>query len=728
MSSATSTSSGALYLGSTNWSIRNNNFALMNTAATGYPLYFASAYNVPATQLTVEWNNYYNANAANPNLFYNGGILYSKSNMQGADGMNNKFLNVPPNFNSVTDLHYNITIPPIYGDPSLGITTDCDKEPRCAIAPSIGGDESKYVAPKPNTNFTSADTVFRKNIADFLNPSSATLPYFYKWYLNGGLKATTLNWSNTFSSAGSYSVKLVAEAYCGAKDSTTKTIVVINPVKAPIADFLTNTNFARTIDNVYLYDQSQNGVFSWKWSISPSTVYDPTTGAMEATFRYVNSTNSSSQSPIIVLKYPGQYSICLKVTNNYGSDSICKQDFVVVRLAMNMCSQSVTNSNYGVLYDDGGPTASYTNNKSCNLLITPCSPNLSLTLKTFNLVTGDYLRIYDGVDNTGIKMYNTTLFPNGYTGDKTVTPTIPTTIVSTTGKIYLEYVTDAATVSSGFEIEWDGAPKVVSAPDASFKMSDTTICKGRVINFTNTSLGYGNKYTWDLDGDGVTDATSVNTSYAYLGAGTYEISMIVENCGGIDTARKTITVYSPITKPVADFEADILNPAIGTDIVTFTDKSYRCADQWTWTFTPSTVTYRNSTTKNSMNPQVSFTSTGCYTVKLKASCNGNADSITKTCYVNVLNYCTPVVSIYSRDIGISRVTLGSINNQSDILATPSYTNYGKTYSTNMFITFPYTISVERLTAFNNISIYVWIDLNNDGDFFFDWFENYVVRV
>jgi PKD repeat protein len=719
-SGSTNTSSGGIYIcqstSSGNWSIRNNNIALMNTGSLGYCVSTVVSVAYPTNMQLVEWNNYYKANPANQAIFNNGGIIYSISDIKGASGMNNIFMNLPPNFISASDLHYDSTKVPIYADPTLGITIDVDKEARCAEAPTVGADESKYKAPKPNTNFTAPDTIYKKNIADFLNPSSASLPFVHKWYLNGALRATTLNWSYTFATSGNYKVKLVSYAYCGAIDSTEKTVVVIDPVKAPVADFLSNTNFARTIDNVYLYDQSLNGPSQWKWSISPSSIFDPTTGVNEATFRFMNGTNSSSQNPIIVLKYTGQYTICLKATNNFGSDSICKQDFIVVRTAINICSQNVTNSNYGVLYDDGGPTANYTNNKNCSFLITPCSPNLSLTLKTFNLSSGDYLRIFDGVDNTGTKLYNTQLFPNGFTGDMSVTPSIPTTITSSTGTIYMEYVTDGTTVTTGFEIEWDGAPKVVSTPDASFVMSDTIVCKGRPITFTNTSTGYGNKYYWDMDGDGVIDFTSVHVKYSFMGAGTQEVSLIVENCGGIDTFRKLITIYSPTVKPTVEFEADILNPGVSSDIVTFMDKSQICADQWQWSFTPASVTYRNFTTANSMNPQISFNATGCYTVKLVASCNGNKDSITKTCYINVLNYCIPVVSTFSRDIGISKVSLGTINNTSDITNT-GYTNYSKTQATNMFITFPYTITVERLTSFNNISIYVWIDLNNDGDFF-----------
>lgn len=679
-----------------------------------------SAQQYPQQVIQCDYNSYYYPSSTTDKFYwytsvstvsqYHSDLTQFKTNIFNITNPHdaNSYDQQKSSFVSPADLHLTSATIPLYA-PTIGVLKDVDGAVRCTKLATLGADEPSFSIPL-NTKFYAPDTIFVRNQLDFINPSAASQSIVYKWYLNGGVKSTSLNWSNTFNLVNVYTVKLVAEAICGGKDSTERTIVVINPTKKPIADFSASANFATTNDKVFLTDQSQNGCATWRWTITPSNVYDPSTGAYEPTYRYVNGTNPTTQNPVINLKYTGQYTICLYVSNYMGTDSICKQDFIVVRTALNICSQFVTNSNYGVLYDDGGPTANYSNSKSCNLLISPCSPNLTLNVKSFNLVAGDFLRIYDGYDNTGIKMYNTTSYPNGFTGN-----TIPTSFVSTTGKFYMEYVTDGATVSSGFEIEWDGAPKVTTKPKSSFTMSDTTICKGRTIYFTNTSTGYGNKYYWDLDGDGTIDANTVNTSFTYTGAVNVEMYLITENCGGIDTMKKLFTVYSPNTKPVVEFDADILNPAVATDIVTLRDKSYRCADQWEWTITPSTITYMNSTTKNSMYPQISFKATGSYTVMLVASCNGNADTLTKTSYINVLNFCTPVVSTYSRDIGISRVKLGSINNPTDITTT-SYTNYSKTYSTNMFITFPYTITVDRLTSFNNISIYVWIDLNNDGDF------------
>lgn len=719
MEGGTTTSSYGIYAstGTTyaNNSIKNNNIAFMNPAAQGYAIYFNVTIDAVLQTNPVEYNNFYKANTASPNLIYNGGYIYSAANMKGQNGMNNVFFNQTPGFVSTSDLHYNTSLVPIYGDPTLGITDDCDREPRCLISPSIGGDESKYRPPTPNTNFSYPDTIYKKGMVEFLNPSSPTLPYTYKWFVNGVLRATSLNFQYSFSTSGTYVVSLVATIYCGASDSTGKSVKVIDPIAPPVADFVASTNFCKTGQSVYLTDLSANGPTQWQWDVYPKSVFDPNTGVWESTYQFVSSTNSNSQNPVLVLKYNGEYTVCLRATNNIGSDSICKSDFIITRQATNICSQFASNANFGVLYDEGGAGANYTNNMNCRFLITPCAPNLYLNIKSFNLYAGDYLRIYDGVDNTGIKLYDVNVFPYGLTGDKSISTAIPTYLTSTTGKIYMEYVTDAVNVASGFEIEWNGSPKTLVNPVANFTISDSNICKGRTYYFTNTSTGYGNKYYWDLDDDGTVDGKDVHMKFTYLSAAPVDAVLIAENCAGIDTIRKRINVLSPTTKPVVNFGADIRNPGTITDVVHFYDSSYRCADYWQWKFTPSTITFRNGTNQYSMNPEVSFNAVGCYNVKLIAGCNGNIDSLQKICYISALNYCTPVVYTYSRDIGISKVQISNLNNKSDITTT-TYTNYSQNFTVDLFKSTSYNITIDRLTDFNDISIAVWIDYNRDGDF------------
>ncbi len=91
---------------------------------------------------------------------------------------------------------------------------------------------------------------------------------------------------------------------------------------------------------------------------------------------------------------------------------------------------------------------------------------------------------------------------------------------------------------------------------------------------------------------------------------------------------------STTTAPKAAFSS---TPTIGTSSTVFNlkDSSTNTPTNYTWTFTPNTVTYQGGTSSTSANPQVKFTVAGSYTVKLKVSNTAGSDSITKSNYIRV---------------------------------------------------------------------------------------------
>jgi len=83
----------------------------------------------------------------------------------------------------------------------------------------------------------------------------------------------------------------------------------------------------------------------------------------------------------------------------------------------------------------------------------------------------------------------------------------------------------------------------------------------------------------------------------------------------------------------ADFSADDLTPPKNATVY-FTDlTSGGMATSWNWSFSPNTVTFVNSTSASSQNPEVQFINGGLYAVTLTASNVYTADSETKTAYI-----------------------------------------------------------------------------------------------
>ena len=169
---------------------------------------------------------------------------------------------------------------------------------------------------------------------------------------------------------------------------------------------------------------------------------------------------------------------------------------------------------------------------------------------------------------------------------------------------------------------------------------------------------------------------------------------------------------SPTSPPVADFEADNTSAGVG-QIVSFTDLSANSPTSWNWSFTPSTVTYENSTTSTSQNPQVSFNNTGDYTVRLIATNAYGSDTMTKTDYISVstlLSYCT---ASGGGDEYIEGVELGTINNTGT--AADGYHDYTN-LQTNLQIGQNNTITITNGKSYTKDDAGGWIDWNHDGDF------------
>ncbi len=88
-----------------------------------------------------------------------------------------------------------------------------------------------------------------------------------------------------------------------------------------------------------------------------------------------------------------------------------------------------------------------------------------------------------------------------------------------------------------------------------------------------------------------------------------------------------------IDAPVTDFSADHVNPDLGAT-VQFTDASTNGPSSWTWSFSPSTITYVSGNA-NSQNPQVSFDAAGTYDVSLTATNSTGSTLETKSSYIYI---------------------------------------------------------------------------------------------
>ena len=188
-------------------------------------------------------------------------------------------------------------------------------------------------------------------------------------------------------------------------------------------------------------------------------------------------------------------------------------------------------------------------------------------------------------------------------------------------------------------------------PIANFSASQTNICEGNCINFTDlsTSSATGGITAWSWTFNGGTPSTSNQqnpTNVCFAAAGTYTISLTVTDANGSDDS--TMTAYITVTNcttPTAGFSISD-NEICAGECIDFTDMS-TAATSWLWTFnggSPSTSTDQNPT-------NICFGTDGVYSIELIASNSFGSDTITDTVTVHP----TPIVNVGSN----VTITLGN---------------------------------------------------------------------
>ena len=144
----------------------------------------------------------------------------------------------------------------------------------------------------------------------------------------------------------------------------------------------------------------------------------------------------------------------------------------------------------GTLYDTGGPASDYGNDEDSSFTIdVPGSGGITLTFISFDTESGqDSITIYDGPNSASPVL----------AGPFSGTPAVPFTVNAPGSVVTIRFQSDGATVSSGFQIDWDAniTPSVSMSADAN------PVCPGDLVTFTVTdSSNAGNPdFEWTLNG------------------------------------------------------------------------------------------------------------------------------------------------------------------------------------------------------------------------------------
>jgi PKD repeat protein len=426
----------------------------------------------------------------------------------------------------------------------------------------------------------------------------------------------------------------------------------------PVANFKLSDSIGGFTDQIQCTNLSTGSPTSFKWSLNPPSIGINTFAGyltLSNIFYKDSIVSDTLSNPFLYLYDAGTFDVCLRVTNSFGSDSICKSSYLKVVNSYMMCngSDSVSHYSEGFVYDQAGPLnnyqGSYIGYCPAGFRIATCADSITLTIKRFKLYRSDTLIIRKGG-------------PTGPIIQKLTRNNLPDSLKTyrIAGNVFLQMNADPTSVDSGFVIYWKA-----SSGGVGFTINNSSQCENNNhFLFTDTSnlIGGTNNRHWNF-GDGIFDTASTSiANKIYSNAKIYPVSLIVNSNRGCTDS---------VTKPV------ILNakPTVGYSI----NNSYQCLNGNNFLFTDTSSIGLGSLTRNwdfgnginssIKSPSISYAGSNSYQVKIVSTSNkGCKDSISK------------IVTVYPKpNSGFTINNSAQCINGNSFLFTDTTNNNGGTY-------------------------------------------------
>ncbi|OYU97151.1 MAG: hypothetical protein CFE21_02335 [Bacteroidetes bacterium B1(2017)] len=172
--------------------------------------------------------------------------------------------------------------------------------------------------PKPTSRMVLQDTIFSLQPVLYSNVSTGTLMKF-SWDTdgNGTYDSSGATATRTFLVTTPQYKKICLVTYnCVGSDTTCKNVLFLPTTQRPVTRFDADKVQGFNTDTFRFTDKSLYGPSIWKWTFTPATA------------QYLLGTSSTSKNPVIRFTQRTKYMVKLVVTNQYGSDSLTKVDYV----------------------------------------------------------------------------------------------------------------------------------------------------------------------------------------------------------------------------------------------------------------------------------------------------------------------------------------------------------------------------------------------------------------
>ena len=164
----------------------------------------------------------------------------------------------------------------------------------------------------PVASFTGSPTSGTAPLTVAFTDRSTNTPTSWSWDFGDGSTSTTKNPSHTYSSAGTYTVKLTATNSAGSNTlQRAGYITAPSAVIAPVASFTGSPTSGAAPLTVTFTDRSTNTPTSWSWSFGDGS-------------------SSTEKNPSHAYSSAGTYTVILTATNSAGSNAFTRASYITV--------------------------------------------------------------------------------------------------------------------------------------------------------------------------------------------------------------------------------------------------------------------------------------------------------------------------------------------------------------------------------------------------------------
>ena len=451
-------------------------------------------------------------------------------------------------------------------------------------------------------------------LINFQNLSTGTGALNFQWNFGDGGTSTLTNPSHTYTSVGSFTVRLIVLNSSGCRDTLTKINAVnIGTIHAAFisldsicaGSMISFTNNSVPTPSASAWDFG-DGTSSTV--LNPSKIYNSTGLKLVRLIAFFGACSDTTFKTVFVKNKP-------QSLFSGAPTSSCQTP-----LTVQFNNLSVGAVAYSWTFGDGGtsilPNPVHTYNSFGSFTVTLVTTNLLGCSDT--LVRPAFVQLAPpqvNINNLPISQcaplthtFTATITSNDPVvsylwdfGDGTTSNAVSPTHTFPAGTYIIKLI---ITTASGCVDSSVYNPGITAStkPTANFSASPRDVCAHVPVQFTDLSVGNVTQWLWFF-GDGGT-ANTQNPSHMYEDTGYFTVKLIIWNNGCSDSI--IFVNYIHVNPPIANFTIafNCINPFVQT----FTDASIG-ADEWNWDFGDGTV----STTQN---PVHTYGGTGTFLVSL----------------------------------------------------------------------------------------------------------------